>query len=139
MWGLGSGGVRRDTDLLNPQRLTANITQRLLLAGFGAKPFVQRATVRIPEHMPEGHTIRLRPESGFTGEAVHLQLLVQILKRQLLRLRLPLVVRVVGGRRDGKPRSLIHDDLQPLIQRLVHHVVHNTGRVTGAGWLPPRA
>ena len=88
--------------------------------------------------MPERHAIRLRPERGLAGEAVHLQLLVQILQRHLLRLGFPLVVRIVGGRRDGEAWPLIHDDLQPLIQRLVHHVVHDTGRVTGTGRLTPR-
>ena len=135
---LGRGRVRRDTNLLHPKRLTANIAHGLLLPSKITHALVPRSTIRVPVLVPEGNAVRLRPETGFPRHTLHFLLLILVLQRHLLGLRLPTIFGVLRNGRDGEAGLLIHQNLQPLIQRLVHHVVHHTGGVTGTRRFTPR-
>ena len=136
---LRGGRVRRHTNLLHPKRLAPDIAHGLLLPSDIAHTLVPRSTIRIPEFVPEGNAVRLRPETGFPRHALHLLLLILVLQRHLLRLGLPTILWVLRDGRDGEPRLLIHENLQPLIQRLIHHVVDHTGGITRTRRFTPRA
>ena len=135
--GLRRRRVRADADLLDAERLAADVAQRLFLAGHLTQPLVPRPAIRVPEHVPEAHAIRLRPEGGLTGEPRHLLLVVLILQRQLLGLRLALVVRVLRGRRHREAGALVHENLQALVKRLVDHVVHDARGIPRPRRFPP--
>ena len=136
---LSGGGVRRDTNLLHPKRLAANIPHGLLLPSDVAHALVPRATIRIPEFVPEGNAVRLRPETGLPRHARHFLLLILVLQRHLLSLGLATILWVLRDGRDREPRLLIHHDLEPLVQRLVNHVVDHAGGITRTSRFAPRA
>ena len=136
---LCGGRVRRNTNLLHPKRLGTNISHGLLLPFDVAHALVPRATIRIPVFVPEGNAVRLCPKRSFPCHARHFLLLILVLQGHLLGLRFATIFGVLRDRRDGEPRLLVHHDLEPLIQRLVNHVVHHASRITRTGRFTPRA